>query len=489
MKTIFKTTLALFLIAILGSCNNDYFDVNTPYDATKSEQLNIEDLLGPVIHSTIEGQRSAELTLGNYVQNFVNEGGGASSEAQLSSLWEKVYLQVLPNIKVIKQKSQETGAIHYNAIADILTAINLGIATDCWGNIPYTQASMGADNLYPKFDTQETIYNEIFKLLDSAIAKLNRTDNSGFSIKNDLIYKGETDKWVKAAYTLKARYQLRMLNKGLLNATDIINSINNGFTSNNDNFLMSYNDKINPWYSSEVLSKNTGNFHRDIASQLVSSMNGNYYPFSNPSLEIDPRLPKFATNEGATEWKGFVSGGEGKSPDGSNANTFFAQDGFYTSVNSPLILISYAEAMFIKAEAEFLANGGTSTSTGATSNAYNAYLEGINASMEMYKVDATDYVADASIAVGEANLMLNHIMKEKYIHNFLNPETFTDFRRYDFSDDVFKGLKIREENDSSVDYAGEWFLRASYPTSELNRNKEVVNANKKLPTEPVWWDE
>lgn len=48
-------------------------------------------------------------------------------------------------------------------------------------------------------------------------------------------------------------------------------------------------------------------------------------------------------------------------------------------------------------------------------------------------------------------------MKEKHIHNFLNPETFVDYRRYDFSDGVFKGLTIRQELDSSGDYAGEWF--------------------------------
>ena len=84
--------------------------------------------------------------------------------------------------------------------------------------------------------------------------------------------------------------------------------------------------------------------------------------------------------------------------------------------------------------------------------------------------------------------MLNHIMKEKYIHNFLNPETFVDYRRYDFSDDVFVGLKIREEIDSSGDYPGEWFRRASYPSSEETRNRANVEANKKTPVTPVWWD-
>lgn len=108
--------------------------------------------------------------------------------------------------------------------------------------------------------------------------------------------------------------------------------------------------------------------------------------------------------------------------------------------------------------------------------------------MDMYDVDGTTYITDGSVNVGEAALMLNHIMKEKYIHNFLNPESFVDHRRYDFSDDVFKGLTIRSEEDSDdSEYFGQWFQRANYPTTELNRNSENVLANQKSPTEAVWW--
>jgi hypothetical protein len=110
--------------------------------------------------------------------------------------------------------------------------------------------------------------------------------------------------------------------------------------------------------------------------------------------------------------------------------------------------------------------------------------------MGMYDVDGTDYMADGAIAVGEAGLMLNHIMKEKYIHNFLNPETFVDYRRYDFSDDVFTGLQIRSEEESAdTEFPGQWFRRANYPASELTRNEANVLANQQDPVDPVWWDE
>jgi hypothetical protein len=491
-KIITKTIIALTLIVSVTACSDSYFDVNTPSETADVEQLRMNDLLAPVIHSTLEGQRSAELILGNYTQYFVGEGGIASGETTASGLWSQVYLYVLPNIKVIKEKAEENGAIHFAAIADILTAINLGIATDTWNNIPYSEASFGEDILFPKFDTQEEIYTSIFTLLDGAISALKSEDNSVTSIgSEDLIYEGDTDKWLRAAYTIKARYQLHLVNKGTVTANDVLNTIANGFTSNDDDFEMFYSDKnINPWYSAEILAKATGNSHNDIASQLISMMNGDNYPFQSGLLTIDPRLPEFSENDDATEWKGYVSGGGGLSTDGvTQGNTAFVADGYYTKIDSPLMLISYSEAMFIKAEAAFLANGGSTTSTGSTSVAYTAYINGIEASMNRYSVDGTDYIADGSVAVSEAGLMLNHIMKEKYINNFLNPETFVDFRRYNFSDDVFKGLKIREEIDATGDYAGEWFRRATYPSTELNRNSENVEANQQTPVTKVWWEE
>ncbi len=491
MKNILKTTCIALLILSTGSCSDDYFDVNTPSGAAQEEELRMKDLMAPVIYRTINGQYSAETYFGNYTQYFVFQAGNATGETSVSSLWTNVYLYVLPNILTIKEKANVLGATRYTAVADILTAINLGIATDTWDNIPYSQAGLGIENTTPTFDSQQAIYASIFGLLDNAIALLETPDNSIYKLTNDdLIYGGNMDKWLKAAYTIKARYQLHLVSAGTVSANEVLTTISKGFTSNSDDFQMNYTERdINPVYAQEVVARAQGNPHNDLASQLISSMNGDYYPFQSAALTIDPRLLAFGELDvNSTEWKGFVSGGGGKSPDGTPGNARFLKDGYYTSKDSPIAIITYGEALFIKAEAAFLANGGTTTSTGSNSVAYTAYLDGIAASMAKYKVSGSDYLADPAIAVGEAGLMLNHIMKEKYIHNFLNPETFVDFRRYDFSDKVFVGLKIREEIDSSGEYPGEWFRRASYPSTEITRNRANVDANKQTPITPVWWD-
>lgn len=490
MKNYYKIICLVILFGIF-SCSDDYFDVNTPSGTATVDQLRINDLLAPVIFHTVEGQYSAEATFGNYTQYFVGQGGTASDETTAAGLWNNIYLYVLPNIEVIKQKAEAAGATHYGAVADILKAINIGIATDTWDYIPLSEASKGDDNLFPSYDSQEEAYNAIFSLLDGAIAALQGPDDSPITLGNeDLIYHGDLDQWLKAAYSFKARYQLHLVNKGIVSPQEVLASAQNGFTSNDDDFQMFYNDRnINPRYSLEILSRNTGNYHNDLASQIVSMMNGDYYPFQS-DLEIDPRLPVFGTidNPDDTQWKGYVSGGGGVAPDGSPANVQFVDGGYYTRVDAPIVVMTYAELEFIKAEAEFLANGGTTTSAGTTPEGYADYLEGIRASMAKYGVDGSAYLSDPSVDVGADNLMLNHIMKEKYIHNFLNPETFVDFRRYDFSADVFTELTVAQGEGRSGDYAGMWFRRATYPSTEINRNGDVVSQYQETPVTPVWWD-
>ena len=79
-------------------------------------------------------------------------------------------------------------------------------------------------------------------------------------------------------------------------------------------------------------------------------------------------------------------------------------------------------------------------------------------------------------------------MKEKYVANIHNTETYNDMRRYNFSSDVFKGLALRlEKDDVDDDYKGKWFRRAIYPTSEKNANETVVMANWQEPIIDVWW--
>lgn len=494
MKKNIKNIFLLLILTISFSACDDYLDVNTPSDAIEVDDLSMKDLMGPVLFNTVYAYYYAETTNCNYTQYYAGYGYDAIEEGFNTTTWSNIYTKVLPNAMVIKEKAAAIDAIHYEAVAKIIIAVNVGFAVDNWDNVPYSQAGKPFDYPTPILDDGEVLYNQMIDLLDEAIAALSATDNSGFSLgSDDLIYDGDVSKWLRAAYTFKARFQLHMLKNGGVTANDVLATIANGFTSNADNFKLDFPEgQINPYYGTNILARATSNFFRAPNDQLISMMNGTSYPFIGGTVTEDPRLPAIFENEGADgdPWRGFMNGGTGESSDGEAGNTFYKDGGYYTKSNSPLIVITFAEAMLIKAEAAFLANGGTTTSVGSNTAAYTAYMDGIAASMDQIGVDATDYLADGVVAVGEAGLMLNHIMKEKYIANIHNTETYNDFRRYNFSSDVFKDLALRVEEDGTTSpFAGEWIRRITYPTSELDANFDNIKANEKAPTVSVWWAE
>lgn len=493
MKKTIKIFIGAFLIVSLFGCSEDYFDVDKPSTAVNVEDLRMNDILGPVIFHTVKAQYYAERSLGNYSQYITGQGGGAIGKTSASGAWTNIYLYAIPNLKVILSKAEEKNAKHFSGVAKVLMAMNIALATDMWDWIPYSEAGQGVENLQPAFNSQQDIYNEIDTLLAQAITELQGADDSGISIGiEDLIYNGNIDNWIKAAYTLRARYALHLSKKnGAATYDTALSYLANGFSSNDDDFQMSFEEKnMNPWFAREILARATSNDHDKIGDQIVSYMNGTSYPFVDGVVSIDPRLPAFAENGGdiTDPWRGFMSGGDGESSDGEDANVNFKDGGVYTTLDAPIVMISYAEALFIKAEAEFIKNGGNTTSTGSNANAYDAYINGITASMDKMGVSGADYIADAAISVTNAGLKLEHIMKEKYIANFLTPETYNDLRRYDFSTDVYRDLALPVSHLES-EYPNEWMVRASYPDSEEARNPTNVNAHKQAPTVPVWWDE
>ncbi len=110
-----------------------------------------------------------------------------------------------------------------------------------------------------------------------------------------------------------------------------------------------------------------------------------------------------------------------------------AKSGYYTNVTSPFPFITYSEVKLIEAEASLRSNKKT--------EALNAYREGVSANMRKLGVSAGDInaywtaqEADGLVAhFDNLTTGLSHIMRQKYITQCLNPETWVDMRRMDYS--------------------------------------------------------
>ena len=192
-------------------------------------------------------------TLAWYSSIFVEQTAGAHGQmrdadrraninSQLSeNSWAfQIYPRLLPDLKIIIEKGSEGGSEEGKwidvGIAKILQAYTFLVSTDTWGRIPYAEATLGAENRKPAYDTQESIYAAMLALLDDAIADLQK-DNISTTGGEDYIYGGDPDAWILAAYSLKARAYNRMSNIDATgSAADALAAAENGFASSDDDF-------------------------------------------------------------------------------------------------------------------------------------------------------------------------------------------------------------------------------------------------------------
>lgn len=142
---------------------------------------------------------------GRFVQNAAqyNFGEGSNLGANGGD-WISVYDGGgLIDIKQVEAGAQATGDSSWLGIAKIWEALTMGTASAMWGDIPYSEAVSG--NTTPVLDNRFVILANLQTLLDQAIAEL--TDGSGNGPGDaDLVFGGDNAKWIRAAWTLKARF-------------------------------------------------------------------------------------------------------------------------------------------------------------------------------------------------------------------------------------------------------------------------------------------
>lgn len=463
------TRIFLMATVLLTASCDQFLDVNDDPTKVSEDQVTLAALLPTVIESTSE----SHYYTANYpsrVTHHLDHVSGYYSQFDLSSNWTRIYRESLDNAAVIMEKAEENGSPHYQGVARVLQAINIGMLTDSWEDAPVSEALQGSDDVTPALDTQEEIYTTIFTYLDEAISYLSEEESYEAPSSDDMVYGGDLSEWIKLAHTLKARYMLHVYAKGWYSASEILAEVDEGMTSNDDNFSLYYNDtNKNPFYTNVALANETGNLSLTHGKYLVDMMNGSIYDI------FDPRLPIIAdtTGSGGSSYEGLASYDASAATHTCELST----STWYATETAPVVMVTYSELKFIEAE---VALGSDA------SRAYTAYLAGIEAHMDMLGVDdsdKTDYMSDPLVALGGV-ADLEHIMKEKYIALFLNFEAWNDMRRYQFDTSVFKDFEEPVLDDRSE--PGE---RALYPTTEQSRNGTNLTDHIRDFTEIMWKDD
>ncbi len=469
----------LFLLTILLStaCTDDVMDhlnrnENNPEDVparfllTDTETSSAVNLISGDFAFYTGVYMEQQVGIFNQLYNAELRLSEIYSSSTFNNAWNSTYRN-LRSLKIIRDRcdegGEEAGANHLLGMAEILTALNLATLTDLMGDVPWREAIQPGVVYQPKIDSQESIYQDIFNLLDSAIAHLGKADSPSLAPvgTQDLIYGGySTDeqarRWIKTAYGLKARYTLRLsLRNPRYNR--VIEYVDLSYSLPAEQCAYPYDGttSINPFYAFFINRRYFGaseSLHRKLAARNDPREALFFQPYPGMSQTI------FAPNGSPEQRQGYygISG--------------------LLSPSRPTLLLSYHEIQFVKAEAQARL-GKLDEAQTSLRQAVKAAFSQIGLSTEQ----AEEYFT-AEVQPRFAERPISEIIHQKYLAAYEGEvvETYHDYRR----------LRAMGEQILHLDNPLPFPLRLPYGNSDVVSNPQVSKAygdGGYVTTEPVWW--
>ena len=500
-------TLAAAVALSTFSCNRDKFlDVNTTPNSPTAVTMPLL-FTSTVIYSGFVATND----LGRAASLFVQYQAGIANQmadydrynirGSFDNQWNgELYGGTLINAQTLIDLAATKSSPAYGGIAKLLKAYNFSIATDMYGDVPYSQALKGKDNQHPRYDKQEDIYKGnsalgiqgLIDLVKEGLADLDKPSTFKPGTVDDPVY-GKTAnniaQWKKMGNTLLLKFANTISKKEPALAVSLINQAAAGaFTSNTDDFEVPFGSASgnqNPLYSFNFVNRPNDQM---LSQRLLDSM----------KVMNDPRLPIYFTmtptpagtvNPSGTVttvgvFTGYQNGGTASGltiPAPANRSRY----NIYIRGNSgeaPARLLTNVQRLFILAEAALTLPGITVAGT-----AQSLYQDAIRASMVKAGIstaDVTKYFADnpkVATLSGTTEQKRNQIITEKWISwvgNGLEP--YNDYRRTGYPR---LAPVLNPAGDDGI-----LPQRFALPLSELTANAGAENQDVNIRTSvPVWW--
>jgi hypothetical protein len=300
IKIIFISALG-FLLA--NACTNKYEEYNTDPRNIYADQVNVGYMLTNIeADGIVESGSYGNGTYGAFCGMDVRSDDNPFTNGANPGEWDFQYTDQLNNlsniIQIIDSKTDKADFVNHQAIARILKAWDVSLLTDTYGDVPYSESCLPVDKvkLSPKYDTQVSIYTDLFKELKEAAAQLDEGKDSYGAA--DLVYNGDPAKWKKLANSLRLRMALRisyvdpaMATQQLSDLTenDLLGSLgDDAFVKNNND----YPEHLNPRFYRIV---NYGTTQESVQAHKVL-----IDILRNDSIHEDPRIQIYADTVMAT---------------------------------------------------------------------------------------------------------------------------------------------------------------------------------------------
>ncbi|WP_026954162.1 SusD/RagB family nutrient-binding outer membrane lipoprotein [Algoriphagus vanfongensis] len=210
--------LLIALICWLGmtACDDKLDDMNVnPYGIDPAE-VNPNLLMPTILAASAQSYANLGVNdLAGAVQHTQKNGwyGGHNNYAWEDVSWAGWY-NILRNNDLLYTRAVEMDHEFFQGVALTMKSFAFGNITDLWGDAPFSDALKGNESeteyQFPKYDSQEVIYQGVIADLQAAVAMFENADNIGVVPANDLFFGGNVDLWKRFANSLLLRYYMRI---------------------------------------------------------------------------------------------------------------------------------------------------------------------------------------------------------------------------------------------------------------------------------------
>lgn len=532
----YKVIILSLLISFMGASCEDWLYDNVNEDA--AHEVLPQQVLPVVLfysaqlqfdHAEYGAYLTQTLTTGgrNQTSSFAYKSGwGDFLTMNRHPQWRRHFYDIGANAKEIIDEAHEAQAWNLELIGRTLRLMSTQMTTDLFGDMPRSEAY---ESNSPHYDTQESIYEWMNQEIEELIGMYEdptyteAATNIPIDQSIDRIFAGDLNKWKHYTYALKARLLLRKLPNWENNAATcqaIITAVNRALEGWEDvlyRFDGGNGAQNSPWGEAFGSTEQGGLGWEGRGNMLNSAVPTKYFMEnilgvfeSHNNLKgwaEDPRILAFmsarpgpsGTSDSGTEMRYLDTNiGMDVSYKVDNYPTLFPEvDGkkvsVYTQNTGYVPLFLEEELLLIKAEATYW-SGDKPTARSLTMQAAEINFDRFNLSSiygSSYTRYRNNYLGNET---GTGNYVttyfpadgfnIGHIMRQKYVCLYLQPEQWTDMRRYNYSCEengiqydntyVYPGLK-RPNNIYEAHWGDDpkaWINRINYdPETEEKYNK------------------
>ena len=532
----YKVIILSLLISFMGASCEDWLYDNVNEDA--AHEVLPQQVLPVVLfysaqlqfdHAEYGAYLTQTLTTGgrNQTSSFAYKSGwGDFLTMNRHPQWRRHFYDIGVNAKEIIDEAHEAQAWNLELIGRTLRLMSTQMTTDLFGDMPRSEAY---ESNSPHYDTQESIYEWMNQEIEELIGMYEdptyteAATNIPIDQSIDRVFAGDLNKWKHYTYALKARLLLRKLPNWENNAATcqaIITAVNRALEGWEDvlyRFDGGNGAQNSPWGEAFGSTEQGGLGWEGRGNMLNSAVPTKYFMEnilgvfeSHNNLKgwaEDPRILAFmsarpgpsGTSDSSTEMRYLDTNiGMDVSYKVDNYPTSFPEvDGkkvsVYTQNTGYVPLFLEEELLLIKAEATYW-SGDKPTARSLTMQAAEINFDRFNLSSiygSSYTRYRNNYLGNET---GTGNYVttyfpadgfnIGHIMRQKYVCLYLQPEQWTDMRRYNYSCEengiqydntyVYPGLK-RPNNIYEAHWGDDpkaWINRINYdPETEEKYNK------------------